>query len=234
MWLGSSYAGGHQFSGRTTDAYQVRIPMRYISQPANEQALVLGKDGPGRMYYRIAMRYAPVKLELAPADYGFEVRRTYEAVDSPDDVRREPDGTWHIRAGARVRVSIEMFAPARRYHVALVDPLPAGFEPMNAALAITGAIPADDGGSKSAGSRSSQGRAGQSGSYRSRYWFQHQNMKDDRAEAFASLLWEGVYEYSYVARATTPGDFTVPPSKAEEMYTPETFGRGGTDRVVIQ
>jgi uncharacterized protein YfaS (alpha-2-macroglobulin family) len=234
MWLGNSYAGGHQFSGRTTDAYQVRIPMRYISQPAKEQALVLGKDGPGRMYYRIAMRYAPAKLELAPGDYGFEVRRTYEPVDSPDDVRHEPDGTWQIRAGARVRVRVTMVAPARRYHVALVDPLPAGFEPMNSTLAITGAVPADTIGDKSAGARLSQSRAGLPESYRSRYWFQHQNLRDDRAEAFASLLWEGVYEYSYVARATTPGDFTVPPSKAEEMYAPETFGRGATDRVVIQ
>ncbi|MBO0723798.1 MAG: hypothetical protein J2P41_23435, partial [Blastocatellia bacterium] len=38
----------------------------------------------------------------------------------------------------------------------------------------------------------------------------------------------------YVARATTPGVFVAPPSKAEEMYHPETFGRGGTDRVVIE
>src|SRR5215471_1423892 len=89
-------------------------------------------------------------------------------------------------------------------------------------------------GNKSAALSRSQGRAGRLGSYRSRYWFQHQNLRDDRAEAFTSLLWEGVYEYSYVARATTPGDFTVPPSKAEEMYAPETFGRGATDRVVIQ
>jgi uncharacterized protein YfaS (alpha-2-macroglobulin family) len=65
-------------------------------------------------------------------------------------------------------------------------------------------------------------------------WFDHQNLRDDRAEAFTSLLWEGVYNYSYVARATTPGEFVVPPVKAEEMYHPETFGRGKTDRVRIE
>jgi uncharacterized protein YfaS (alpha-2-macroglobulin family) len=59
-------------------------------------------------------------------------------------------------------------------------------------------------------------------------------MRDERVEAFTSLLWEGVYNYSYVARATTPGVFAVPLSKAEEMYYPETFGRGATDRVVIE
>ena len=67
-----------------------------------------------------------------------------------------------------------------------------------------------------------------------RPWFEHQNLRDDRVEAFTSLLWEGVYSYTYVARATTPGSFVVPPPKAEEMYHPETFGRGATDRVVVE
>lgn len=59
-------------------------------------------------------------------------------------------------------------------------------------------------------------------------------MRDERVEAFTSLLWEGVYSYSYTARATTPGSFVVPPTKAEEMYAPETFGRGASDRVVVE
>ena len=60
-------------------------------------------------------------------------------------------------------------------------------------------------------------------------WYEHQNMRDERVEAFASLLWEGVHDYTYVARATTPGNFVVPPPKAEEMYMPETFGAGASD-----
>jgi uncharacterized protein YfaS (alpha-2-macroglobulin family) len=59
-------------------------------------------------------------------------------------------------------------------------------------------------------------------------------MRDDRAEAFASLLWDGVYEYTYVTRATTPGTFIVPPTRAEEMYSPEVFGRSGSDVVIIK
>ena len=59
-------------------------------------------------------------------------------------------------------------------------------------------------------------------------------MRDERVAAFASLLWEGVHSYDYVARATTPGNFVVPPPKAEEMYMPETFGRGGSDRVIVE
>jgi uncharacterized protein YfaS (alpha-2-macroglobulin family) len=59
-------------------------------------------------------------------------------------------------------------------------------------------------------------------------------MRDQRAEAFTSLLWEGVYHYSYVARATTPGTFVVPPAKAEEMYSPEVFGRSSSDWVIVE
>jgi uncharacterized protein YfaS (alpha-2-macroglobulin family) len=168
------------------------------------------------------MQYAPASLKLDPSDHGFTVERVYEAVDKADDVRRDADGVWHIKADARVRVKLTMVAPTRRYHVALVDPLPAGLEALNPALAVTGSIPQD------AKSR------GENRWWWWREWFEHQNMRDERVEAFTSLLWEGVYTYSYVARATTLGVFIVPPAKAEEMYHPETFGRGASDRVVVE
>jgi uncharacterized protein YfaS (alpha-2-macroglobulin family) len=157
-------------------------------------------------------------------DRGFVVERTYEAIDNPADVQRDKDGTWHVRAGARVRVRLSMVAPARRYHVALVDPLPAGLEPLNPALATTAPVPPDP---------RRTDRASTDRWFWIRPWFEHQNLRDDRIEAFTSLLWEGVHTYSYVAVATTPGEFVVPPAHAEEMYSPETFGRGATDRLVV-
>jgi uncharacterized protein YfaS (alpha-2-macroglobulin family) len=59
-------------------------------------------------------------------------------------------------------------------------------------------------------------------------------MRDERAEAFAALLWDGVYDYAYVTRATTPGQFVVPPAKAEEMYSPEVFGRSASDQLIVE
>ena len=73
-------------------------------------------------------------LNLKPADDGFTVKRVYEAIDKPGDVRRDTDGTWVIRAGAKVRVRLTMIVTTRRYHVALTDPLPAGFESLNSEL----------------------------------------------------------------------------------------------------
>ncbi|HEX8651066.1 MAG TPA: alpha-2-macroglobulin family protein [Pyrinomonadaceae bacterium] len=226
-WLGERFAGGQEFKGRTTDTERINVPMSYLAETsATPQNLVLSKEGAGRLYYRIGMQYAPASLKLNSADYGFTVERVYEAMDDPQDVRRDGEGTWHIKAGARVRVRLTMAAPARRYHVALVDPMPAGLEAMNPELAVTGSVSKDE--KEEATTRGSRPWRWW------RTWYEHQNLRDERAEAFTSLLWEGVHNYSYVARATTPGTFVVPPPKAEEMYHPETFGRGASDRVVVE
>jgi uncharacterized protein YfaS (alpha-2-macroglobulin family) len=225
-WLGDAYAGEHAFRGRTTERHAINIPMSYLMSQPGAQNLALAKEGAGRMYYRIGMNYAPTSLTLKPAEYGFTVTRTFEAIDDPSDVRRNEDGSWRIKAGAQVRVRLSMVAPTRRYHVALVDPLAAGLEAMNPELATTGFVPPDQ----------NDQNAMAPGSWWRRWWrwYEHQNMRDERVEAFSSLVWEGVHNYSYVARATTPGVFVVPPAKAEEMYHPETFGRSGSDRVVIE
>ncbi len=136
-----------------------------------------------------------------------------------------------MRAGARVRVRLTMSNPARRYHVALVDPLPAGLEVLNPALVTTERLPGES--SEARMNRGGRGIYDYYWLWRGT-WYEHQNLRDERAEAFTQLLWEGVHEYSYFARATTPGLFVVPPTKAEEMYAPETFGRGHSDRVRVK
>jgi len=218
-WLGERYAGDHRFSGRTTERAELRVPMAELS---GTKDLVLQRDGAGRLYYRIGLRYAPSDLVVPAADRGFTVVRRYRAVDDPAEVRRDEDGVWRVRAGARVEVTVEMVTPMRRAHVALVDPLPAGFELLNPALKGTGELPPDP--TKIDGPWW----------WWSRPWYDHENLRDERVEAFASLLWDGVWSYRYYARATTPGSFVVPPAKAEEMYAPETFGRSAGDRVIVE
>ena len=73
--------------------------------------------------------------------------RSPAASRSPGSTRRwtipTTSGAWptaatRCKAGARVRVRLNMVADSRRYHVALVDPLPAGLEALNPELAVTG------------------------------------------------------------------------------------------------
>jgi hypothetical protein len=234
LWLGDRYAGEHAFRGRSADRQHVDIPMGGVA--ATPADFTIAKEGKGRLYYRIGLQYAPASLELAAADHGFTVERRYEAVDDPAHVRRDADGTWRIRAGARVRVTVTVVSPSRRYHVALVDPLPAGLETLNPELATTGTIgtePPDTVNVEGGPGLGGRGGPGHWWWWR-RPWFDHQNMRDERVEAFAALMWEGVWTYRYLARATTPGAFVAPPPRAEEMYHPETFGRGATGRVVVE
>lgn len=226
IWLGEAYVGEVEFQGRSTERHETLVPMAYLldeSQGAGGgQNLIVGKEGKGRLYYRLGLRYAPTDLKLPPMDMGFSVQRSYEAIDNPEDVYQDADGVWHIKAGSRVRIRLTLVADNRRYHVALVDPLPAGLEIVNPELAVSGGIPQDP----------------NSTDYYHGWWwgawYEHQSLRDERAEAFTPLLWEGVYRYTYVARATTPGRFIVPPAKAEEMYSPEVFGRSSSDVVIVE
>src|SRR5690606_19636127 len=104
LWLGDGFAGAQTFRGRSTTSRLFEAPMRYVATHPSD--VTLAKEGPGRLYYRIGMRYAPASLALGPSDHGFAVERAYEAVDDPEDVARLPDGTWKIKAGAKVRVRL--------------------------------------------------------------------------------------------------------------------------------
>ncbi|RMG03526.1 MAG: hypothetical protein D6735_08355 [Acidobacteria bacterium] len=230
IWLGETYVSEQKFEGRSTNPNSLQIPMSYLTKQDANTDLTLQKDGPGRLYYRIGMKYAPKDLKLNPVDYGFTVLRKYEPVDSPSDVKQNPDGSWTIKLGARVRVHLTLVAPSRRYHVALVDPLPAGLEILNPELAVTEKLPEK----QNTIIFDYASRSFAFGFWWRRNWFEHQNFRDERAEVFSSLVWGGVYEFSYYTRATTPGEFIVPPTKAEEMYNPETFGRSSSDFVKIE
>ena len=131
VWLGDDYAGEHAFKGRTTDYFQINIPMA-----DGRDARQAGPDDPeGRRGPPLLPDRHDVRAGVAQARARrLRLRRRrarYEGVDDPKDVTRDADGMWHIKAGARVRVQLTMVDENRRYHVALVDPLPAGLEAMN-------------------------------------------------------------------------------------------------------
>ncbi len=219
-WIGDTYAVEHAHGGRSVETVRTVVPM---AEMGGDPDLVLQKSGPGRLYYRLGLRYAPADLRVDPRDEGFVVVRTYEAVDEASDVVRNDDGSWTIEPGAMVRVRLSMVADSARTNMALVDHLPAGLEALNPALAVSPRPPAEE-------------RVGddlQPATWHGYTWFDHQSFRDDRSEAYSSYLPAGTYDHTYVARATTPGTFIAPPAKAEEIYAPEVFGRSGTDRITV-
>jgi uncharacterized protein YfaS (alpha-2-macroglobulin family) len=101
--------------------------------------------------------------------------------------------------------------------VVLDDPLPAGLEALDASLAH-GASWNDLGDAES----------GADGEDDQRYFWRapltRKEIHDDRVLFFADEMEPGVHHYRYLARATSIGTFSAPPSRVEEMYVPETFG----------
>jgi len=240
-WLGDTLVGLQKFVGRSTESKIVSVPMSYLLKK-NEKEILINKEGAGRLYYRIGLDYAPQNLNLKPADFGFSVERKYEAVDNPADVKQDADGTWHFKSGATVRAKLNFKTLGARYHVAMMDPLAAGTEPVNSDLSGSRTQVPGEGGAAPIGGRNPRApKIGLIEMHRPaiwwwwpRTWFEHQNLRDHQAEAFQSLLFAGSYDYTYLVRATTPGDYIVPPTKVEEMYQTETFGRSGSDHVIVE
>ncbi len=211
MWLGTSGYAEQPFVGRSTKRGVVRASWNQLA-PGTSHDLAFVKDGAGRMYYRVGITYAPSKVDLPALDAGFIVRRSYTAAGDPGDVVKRPDGSYRIKLGAKVLVTVEAVNTTARHAVALVDPMPAGFESVNTALATS------ERAVKTVGDT---------------YW-DFINMRDNRSEAFEMSLPVGHHQFSYTVRATTPGRFRAAPAKAEEMYAPETFGRSTGTVVVIE
>ena len=223
VWYGDGYMGEVAFKGRSTTITESLIPMAMLAE-AGDRDVLLAKQGPGRLYYRLGLRYAPASLKLDARDQGYTVQRHYEAAagEPEGSVVRTDDG-WRIKAGTQVKVTLTVSARDRGYHVAVDDPLPAGLEAVNTSFKTTALSTAE------------QNDLGE-GRERGWWWggtFNHTEQRDERVVLFANSLPAGVYRYSYVARATTLGAFTLPPLRAEQMYAPEVFGRTATERVEV-
>jgi len=217
LWLEDKFLTGREFRGRDMAIAKTRVPMKALLEEAAGD-LILAKDGPGRLYYRLGLKYAPSDLDLEAEDRGFTVDRIYVPIGEESVLEKREDGTWIAGAGSYIAVRVRVIAPDRRYFVAVVDPMPAGVDAVNERFVT-----------------SSQKATGQAPWQRWWWWnpWDHMEKRDDRLQVFADRMWGGVYEYTYVTRATTIGTFVVPPARAEEMYNPETFGRSGTDTFVV-
>jgi uncharacterized protein YfaS (alpha-2-macroglobulin family) len=220
VWLGDNYVGEQKFRGRTTDQNLLKIPIEYITWQNSTMDLILSKHGNGRLYYRIGVTYVPRNLYLAPRNQGFIIERRYEAVTDKRHVFKDKSGAWKFKAGELVHVKLNISNVSRRYHVAMVDKLPACLEVLNLELKTTERVSITD-------------DTMSTSSFWRRKWYDHQNMRDERVEAFASWLCEGVHTFSYVCRVTSLGEYVVPPAHIEEMYSPEVFGSSSSDRVIV-
>jgi uncharacterized protein YfaS (alpha-2-macroglobulin family) len=196
--------------------------MAQLAQAASSE-LTVRREGTGTAFYSARLTYVPDAATLAARDSGFRVERSYAVIRDGKDA---PAGAT-FAAGDLIRVTLSFDLPKERRYVAVSDPVAAGFEPIESWFATTATDLAranDDQGDADADTWDRIWRRGT---------FDHVERHDDRVDLFATRLAEGHHEFSYVVRATTSGVFTVAPTRAEEMYSPEVFGRSATQQVEI-
>ena len=223
--LGGAPVATARFDGRSTQATAADQPIASLiaSAPAGtEQALTFTRTGAGTLFYSARLRYAVDQLFQQGSDQGIRIGRTYAPYV---EVGTRPAATAY-KAGDLVRVTLTLTLTKERRFVAVRDPLPAGFEPVESWFATSAATLARE-----------QDRGGEPGDWTT-WWqrggFDHVERHDDRIELFATRLSEGRHSFSYVARATTAGTFRTAPAHAEEMYVPEVFGRTATAIIEIR
>ncbi|MFA6958175.1 MAG: MG2 domain-containing protein [Thermoanaerobaculia bacterium] len=223
--LGAEEIAREAFKGRSTTAKSDSFPMKSLlakGQAGKTLPLTFNREGTGVLYYIARLRYASSIPAASSMNKGFQIKRTYALENEPTKT-----GTTY-NAGDLVRVTLELKLPKERRWVAVSDPLPAGFEPVESWFATTAHDLQND---------QRYGEEAEEQDWMTSFrkgGFDHIERHDDRVNLFATRLSEGTHVFSYVARATTTGTFIASPVQAEEMYEPEVFGRSKADIVEVK
>lgn len=173
------------------------------------QSLTVENRGKDPLFQVVSVAGVP-EAPLPAAKSGFELRRRVF------DMKGLPVSFKDMQQGESYVVVLEGRATdGRRHRALLVDLLPAGWEIENAAL-------------------------GQGEPLESFPWLkelteaEHRESRDDRfAAAFNLTPKASAFRTAYIVRAVTPGDFILPGSYIEDMYSPDLMARGVAGRVTI-
>lgn len=202
---------------------RVFIPMKDLAQFEGKLLSIMQKGRGGPLYYSAKLTTVPKEAPSQAFDGGFHLKREYIAVDGPDAGKAVDT----VRPGQVLKVRLVLTVPETRHYVAVEDPLPAGFEAINTAFDTTSRALVE------------AQLADAPGSYYHRWWsygamsFDYSAQHDDRIMLFKTDLRPGIYRHAYLARATTPGQFTAPAARVQTMYDPTIFGRSDARTVDI-
>jgi len=224
--LGTENLLRETLKGRSTIPATKDVPMAQFGRTATSgnSDLTIHREGEGTAFYVARLTYAPDAATLTSRDNGFRIERQYASMR--DGRAGAPAASFS--AGDLVRVTLSFDLPKERRFVAVTDPVPAGFEPVESWFATTASDVA----------RATDQEDGTEPRSWEDIWrrgtFDHVERHDDRVLLFATRLSEGHHEFSYVVRATTAGTFQAAAARVEEMYEPEVSGRTSTQGIEVK
>ncbi|MCP4425318.1 MAG: hypothetical protein GY803_12555 [Chloroflexi bacterium] len=207
---GNLRGGGEANADTLRDSQQLKFDITELFTDELNRLAIGRSDGPGNLYYTTHLEaYLPVE-QVQALDRGIIISRRYF---DPDN--RETPITA-MEQGETFLARLTIVAPNTLHHVLIEDFLPAGLEAVDTSLKTSQQVSApqrynwDD--------------------YFAQGWgwwyFDHVELRDEKVVISANYLPRGTYEYVYLVRASTPGEFRTIPPTAQEFYFPEVYGRG--------
>jgi len=178
------------------------------------------QTGKGRLWYSMYLRYFLPVEDVKALNRGVIVARQYTLVDEPG---KFVDGA---KVGDVIKVKLTVIAPNDLHYVVVEDPLPAGCEALDTSLKTTTIV-----GEAPEVHRLEPDRMWDWGW--GWWWFSHVELRDEKVVLFSTYLRKGTYEYTYLFRASVPGEFLAMPAVAYEFYFPEVFGRSDGGKFTV-
>jgi uncharacterized protein YfaS (alpha-2-macroglobulin family) len=207
-------------SANTETLRQTRELQADISVLLTEEInrLTIARDeGSGNLYYTAHLEvYLPVE-EVEALDRGIIVSRSYFDAGGETPISQASQGDLIL---ARLTVVV----PHSLHYIVIDDPLPAGLEAVDPSLQTSPDLTAPQ-------YYDFETLWGKGWGW---WYFDHIELRDERVVISANYLPAGTYVYTYLVRASTPGEFRVIPPTAQEFYFPEVYGRGDGSLFVVE
>jgi len=231
VFLGQALLADTTFQGHERLAFQSSTPMSAL-QASSGEVLAFEKKGQGHLFYEARLRFARRQMPQHPIESGFFVDKGSRVV-TPQSLRDALSSgargvVSSLSAGDLVLVNLTVVAPSEREFVVIDDPLPAGLEAVNTSLEGTSSWAREGDEAPEVNDDDDDGRR-----WRWEAPVTRRELRDDRVVFFIDSMEPGVHRFRYLARATSIGTFLAPPTRVEEMYTPETFGQTAGSTLTI-
>ena len=170
------------------------------------------------VYYKATLKYPRLDYAESGHSNGFGVSKTIENQSGSGDI--------HVGDIVKIKVNIDVkdVSYEKPYsYVVIDDPLPSGLVAINSAIKTEEQVDTQE---------DEKNYWNSEGTYDLVPSFVE--FKDDRVLIFKDKMkWSGTYQYTYYARAIMEGDFVLPSTKAQLMYSPHVSGFTPKNRVQI-
>jgi len=212
--LAGKKLGENRFEGYKNPSLQLNTPMNQL--PRGRHDLTLQKSGNGSLHYLVAYNY---RLQgNQPGRFnGLRITREISQVNEEKVFQKTGlyalDKPLTLAAGQVFDIGLEIICDRPVNHIVIKDPLPAGFEAVDASFQTATAALQAKADSWQLGFR---------------------NIYRDRIIAYADHLEPGVYSLHYLVRSVTPGTFSWPGAQVHLQYAPEEFGRTAESTLILK